>query len=264
MKPSKPHNAPFPASPSASRFAGFPRGVRSIGVPAPLFGELLAQIDSLAELKCTLRMIWLLQQKKGSPRFVSLSEARADRTLGEALASGGNPSISDALDACVRRGSLGMAVINGADGAQERLFTLNIEADRRAMARLADDAMVVGNLPSGDTPQPWSAAEERPNIFALYEANIGMLSPMLAEELKDAEMRYPVEWIEDALREAAAQNRRSWRYIARILERWEREGKSGGAYRGGLRTGVLSAGTEKNTSRNDGRTGRYSKKVKRY
>ena len=68
---------------------------------------------------------------------------------------------------------------------------------------------------------------QRPNIFVLYEQNIGPLTPLLAEELMEAEDTYPAAWIEDAFREAVELNKRSWRYIQRILERWAAEGKDG-------------------------------------
>ena len=58
-------------------FAGFPRKVRFTPVPSPLFGPLLEQIDDLSELKCTLRLIWLLHQKRGYPQ-VSFAERDAD------------------------------------------------------------------------------------------------------------------------------------------------------------------------------------------
>lgn len=218
------------------KFSGFPRRVRSIPAPAPLFGALLEQIDDLAELKCTLRILWLLQQKKGFPRFVTLKEARADRTLANALPPDPD-AIPKALDACVRRGTLTMAVLGN---GEERLYALNTETDRLALSRAAADAVVVGHSQNRPVPEPWDPSVERPNIYALYEANIGMLSPIIAEELKEAEALYPMAWIEEAFREAAAQNVRGWRYIARILERWEREG------------------------RGDGRSGRYSKQAKRY
>ena len=54
---------------------------------------------------------------------------------------------------------------------------------------------------------------ERPNVFRLYEENIGMLTPMVADELRAAEEEYPSGWVEAAIREAAAGNVRSWRYI---------------------------------------------------
>ncbi len=66
---------------------------------------------------------------------------------------------------------------------------------------------------------------ERPNIFVLYEQNIGLLTPLIAEELKDAANQYPTEWIEAAFREAMYHNKRKWSYIRAILRRWETEGR---------------------------------------
>ncbi len=66
---------------------------------------------------------------------------------------------------------------------------------------------------------------DRPNIFALYEQNIGLLTPLIAEDLKDAVNHYPEEWIEDAFREALQHNKRKWSYISAILRRWETEGR---------------------------------------
>lgn len=205
------------------KFSGFPNRVRSIPAPAPLFGTLLEQIDDLAELKCLLRIIWMLQQKKGYPRFVTHSEALADRALATSIGSE-HDAVSRALAACVRRGTLAMAIIDS-EGAEERLYALNTDRDRRALVGVKADAFVVGNTLTEPTPEPWDATVERPNIFALYESNIGMLSPMIADELKEAESLYPTEWIEDAFREAAAHNVRNWRYIARILDNWDVKGR---------------------------------------
>jgi DnaD/phage-associated family protein len=55
-----------------------------------------------------------------------------------------------------------------------------------------------------------------------------MLTPIIAEQLQEAEELYPAEWIESAFKEAVGLNKRSWRYIARILERWAIEGKDDG------------------------------------
>ena len=207
-------------------FNGFPDRFRSIPAPAPLFGTLLEQIDDIAELKCLLRVIWLLQQKRGYPRFVTHSEVLADRTLATSI-QGDADTVSVALGACVRRGTLTMAIIDQT-GKEERLYTLNTDREKRALAGVTSDAFVVGNFGAEPAPEPWDTEVERPNIFALYESNVGMLSPMIADELKAAEELYPTDWIEDAFREAALQNVRNWRYIVRILESWEREGRTRG------------------------------------
>ncbi|HEX2172062.1 MAG TPA: DnaD domain protein, partial [Dehalococcoidia bacterium] len=72
---------------------------------------------------------------------------------------------------------------------------------------------------------------DRPNIFRLYEQNVGILTPLIADQLRDAENTFPPTWVEDAFREAVAQNRRNWRYILKILERWASEGRSDGTAR---------------------------------
>ncbi|MCH7654131.1 MAG: DnaD domain protein [Chloroflexi bacterium] len=219
-------------------FQGFPRRVHSIPVPAPFFGPLLEEIDDLDEFKCTMRLVWLLQQKKGFPRFVTLKEVFADRVLASALSIEGRPDqarVEAALSRAVGRGTLTSTTVEQA-GEKQPAYALNTESDREALANISTSVQLGRN----QSREPWEAATELPNVFALYESNIGMLSPMIADELREAEDLYPVAWIEDAFREAVSQNKRSWRYISRILERWDQEGK------------------------HDGKSGRYLKKTRNY
>ena len=188
-----------------------------------MFGHLLEQIDDLGELKCTLRLIWMLHRKRGYPKLVTLGELKADRTLARSLASVSDvDAIERAVSLAVKRGT----ILEGTDGRSgEPVYMLNSEQGRVALA-----ASVKGRVASGEGPELESseAAVERPNIFAMYEDNIGIMSPMIAEELREAEQLYPEAWIGDAFREAVENNKRSWRYISRILERWSREGRGDG------------------------------------
>ncbi len=93
------------------------------------------------------------------------------------------------------------------------------------LAKSPKGRAVVEAVARGGWPEVLRPAT-RPNIFALYEANIGMLTPLIADELREAEETYPPEWVEDAFREAVAMNKRSWRYIQAILRRWREEGRS--------------------------------------
>jgi DNA replication protein len=217
-------------------FAGFPPKVRFTPVPNPVFGPLLEQIDDAAELKCLLRVIWLLQQQRGHPRFVSHDEILEDQVLARSIArdlSDPTSEIEQALGKAVRRGTLATGT-KGAGARRRRLYTLNTPADRKALAEAAG----ASNPLEVEEPGPPAEPVERPNIFALYEDNVGMLSPMIADELREAEQSYPVGWIEDAFREAVGNNKRSWRYIAAILDRWEREGKNdAGSGRNTAKTG---------------------------
>lgn len=207
-------------------FTGFPSKVMHTPVPNPVFGPLLEQIDNLVELKLTLRLIWLFHQKRGYPRYVTLQEILSDQVLVRSTKPFGDDAksvIQQALSVAVDRGTLVSAAVQH-NGKAESVYVLNTEANVKAIRQSGE--VTGGYLDivdgSGD------AVEVRPNIFALYEDNIGMLSPMIADELKLAEETYPHEWIEDAFRRAVAGNKRNWRYIAAILERWEREGRSDG------------------------------------
>ena len=208
-------------------YQGFPRKVRQVPVPAPLLGSLLERIDDFAELKCTLRVISLLNEKRGYPRFLALSEIQADEVLARAFPDCGNDKSSDiverALGRAVKRGTLSF-VVTGSGHKRQPVFGLNTESDRAALARLADQP------PSEGMPgyEPSASPVERPNIFEMYEQNIGLLSPIISDQLREAEAMYHEDWIADAFSEAVAQNKRSWRYISAILERWEREGRGYG------------------------------------
>ena len=207
------------------KYGGFPPRVRSTPVPNPLLGPLLEQIDDVAELKCTLRLVKLLHEKKGFPRRVSHAELLADPVLARGLAShpgGPRAAVERGVGLAVRRG----VVIQAGGGPDEegRVYLLNTEANRRAAEGIGSTADAV----AADTPEPFEGPFARPNVYAVYEDNIGMLNPMIAEELKDAEERYPQDWIEEAFREAVKSNKRSWRYVAAVLDRWEREGRGDG------------------------------------
>ncbi len=211
-------------------FAGFSRGTLYTPVPNPLLGPLLEEIQDLAELKVTLRSLWLLHRKRSSPRTLALQELLADRTLTRGLsgpAKDAGEEIRRGLRLAVARGTL-LIYRSSGDPPPTELYLLNTEADRRALARLGQDGALVveddavaGNV--ADAP-----LGERPNIFALYEDNVGSISPLLAEQLKEAEQVYPWAWVSEAFGIAATENKRSWRYIAGILRRWAAEGKDNG------------------------------------
>jgi DnaD/phage-associated family protein len=200
-------------------FAGFPAGKQPYTpVPNLFFSELLPDVDHLGELKVTLHAFWLLTRKKGERRYVSGNELVADQRLLAGLASPGmspEEALNDALERAVARRTLLKVIV----GEQDWYF-VNSEKGRQAV-----DDLLAGRWTPEDTEEPVRLQSQRPNIFVLYEQNVGPLTPLLAEELMEAEDTYPATWIEDAFREAVELNKRSWRYIQRILERWAAEGK---------------------------------------
>ena len=70
-----------------------------------------------------------------------------------------------------------------------------------------------------------SAPMKKSNIFKLYEENIGPLTPLLSDMLREAEKNYPSEWFEEAFEIAVKNNIRNWKYVEAILTRWKEKGK---------------------------------------
>jgi DnaD/phage-associated family protein len=66
--------------------------------------------------------------------------------------------------------------------------------------------------------------EELAQISKAYENEIGPITSMIADDLKDASTAYPLKWILDAIHEAAVQNKRGWKYCLAILKRWKEQG----------------------------------------
>jgi DNA replication protein len=211
-------------------FSGFPDGkMRLTQVPNPFFSELLPNIDNMAELKVTLYAFWALSQKEGKVRFLRLADFLNDTEFIKGLAPMLNlatEALMDGIERAVARGTFLHVNIESADGKMD-LYFLNTEKGRTAV-----DGITKGEWrPNPDDDQPVSLLIERPNIFVLYEQNIGPLTPLIADELRDAEQTYPMRWIEEAIDLAVQNNVRKWRYILSILERWRQEGKDDGASR---------------------------------
>lgn len=73
--------------------------------------------------------------------------------------------------------------------------------------------------------KPITLNDERPNIFKLYETHIGIITPMMAEQLKQDEIDFPADWIEDAIEEAVQRNARNWKYVRAVLLAWKDRGR---------------------------------------
>lgn len=123
--------------------------------------------------------------------------------------------VIDALRAAVTRGIL----IALTDDTGQRWYRASTAAARHV---LNFEAVV-------NTGSDRHLRVERPDVFGLYEQNIGVITPIMADRLMEAIDTYPDEWIHDAIGEAVTYNKRNWRYIQRILENWTTEGRTGEA-----------------------------------
>ena len=213
------------------QFNGFPARMEFTPIPNVFFSRLLSQISDIAELKTTLHIFWSLYHKRGYPRFITYRELLGNTSLMSSLTEGAKSPdevLRNALGMAIKRETV-LHIALDRDGAPEDIYFLNTESDSQIVAKIRNGEFRLPGLKAGG--QAHIETEEQPDIFTLYEQNIGMLTPMIAEELLEAEKHYPVGWIRDAIKEAVNQNKRKWNYISAILERWLSEGRRNGTYR---------------------------------
>ena len=208
-------------------FRGFPAGKsRMIKIPWAFFSELLPSIDDLAELKLTLYLFWALYQQEETYRYVLLREILSDAHFLRGIdpdPERAAEQVKAALARAVERGTLLRVTVEGV-GGEETLYFMNTPRGRAGV-----QAIQAGEFQIGDRETPVALIGERTNLFALYEQNIGPLTPLIGDILRQAERDYPAAWIKEAIQIAVEQNKRSWKYIEAILRRWQAEGKDGGA-----------------------------------
>ncbi|OGO41968.1 MAG: hypothetical protein A2W36_00080 [Chloroflexi bacterium RBG_16_58_14] len=203
------------------KFDGFSEGkLRSVRIPEQFFRELLLEMDEAGELRLVLYVFWRLERMEGSFRYLRWSSLLADRVLLQSFAE--REALEEALERAVGRGVLLSASLP-LEEEQERLIFLNNARGQAALQAIEKGEWRL----TGDERQPLAVYTERPNIFKLYESNIGTLTPMIAEALQDAEKTYPADWIEDAIRIAVKNNKRNWHYVEAILKRWQEGGRDG-------------------------------------
>ena len=211
-------------------------GERGSGaLPESFYTATLPRIESLAELKVTLHLHWLLT-RPGGATAVSLSALEGDRLLlaGVKPSPGPRPAeeiMREGLELAVTRGTFLHLTVGENGDSRHRWYLLNTRESREILRRLASgEVSAIEAL--GENVGPVELIRVyRPNVYSVYEQTIGLLTPLVADGLRDAERVYPPEWIVEAMRLAVEYNKRSWPYVAGILKRWETEGKSVGTDR---------------------------------
>ncbi len=211
-------------------FTGFPDGKQRLTpIPNTFFSDLLPHINNLAELKITLYAFWALTQQDTPVRYLRYSDFLQDKILMDGLAPKPNlavEALDQGLELAEQRGTVLHIEIGSSDGDID-IYLMNTAKGRAAM-----DGILRGEWrPALGHDQPVTLMVERPNIFILYEQNIGTLTPIIAEELRDAEQTYPLKWIEEAIQIAIGNNVRKWNYVRQILENWRTNGKDSGINR---------------------------------
>jgi len=229
---------PDPALPDATNartFEGFRAGQRATTLPVQFFTDLLEAIDDPDELRVTLYALYAIP-RPGRAHAMRVSALAAEAPLARhyervatGVAGGAFEVVRRAVGLAAGRGTLLTLDLDDGDAdGDDALVFVNNEAGRRLRDRIASGLEAP---PSGGRVVTRSVAKPE-GAVAVYEAEIGMLSPSVAAALGEAEQTYPATWVADALREAARQNKRSWSYAEAILRRWKAEGRQDEAVEG--------------------------------
>ena len=194
-----------------SKFQGFSDSETFAQIPDSFFRHLLSEVDDLDELKVTLYALWRIGGMEGRIHFLRRQDFVACI-----------PDPAAALEKAVQRGILLKASPPAAgpelQDKEDTLFFLNSPRGRAAASAYSRGQW------RPDASESMPPPPERPNIFKLYEENIGPLTPLIADALKDAEQTYPPAWVAEALGAAVKNNKRNWKYVEAILRRWKEEG----------------------------------------
>lgn len=208
---------------SGERFGGFPGIGKATAIPNLFLTTVLPELESVDALLAFLLVSQVTQEQRGEAPFATADQIWATPGARKTFnrLGGGREGLERGLEACREAAALLGVRLNGPAGS-EWLYFVNNPASRKAIARAR-----AGDLKlKPETVVAPIETEARPDIFRMYEEQVGTITPLVGDRLIDAEETYPLEWIREAFREAAELNIRNWRYIERILQRWAEEGRA--------------------------------------
>lgn len=190
-----------------------------VPLPPAFVERYLVHITSIVELKVTLHLCALVVQQRSQPRRVSWEMLVSDSLMRQSMTAVAPHSsvedvLAEGLAAAVQRGTVLHVVQPDKHGRAINWYLVRTDANE-AWADAHDVSV---------TDEP-AVVKEVPSLVTLYEQHLGVVTPFIVAELKRAEQQYPSDWIEEAIREAVVANVRSWRYVSKILQRWESQGR---------------------------------------
>ena len=201
-------------------FKGFPSTrVRTIRIPELFFQAFMPKLENQLQLRTALLTFWLLEQQEGNARFLRLDDYLYPPAWFLEGGKAGAQTPGKIKNAIKKLVDTGMLLAVEPLGFTEKLYFLNSERGK-ALAQACLD----GTWRPGENAEV-NTGRERRTIYQLYEENIGPLTPLIADTLRDAEAVYPQDWIKDAIQTAVENNVRRWNYIEAILASWKKEGR---------------------------------------
>jgi len=199
-----------------------------------LFNGLMARIDNVNELKVTLFCLWAFEQRDTADGLYWLRRADFDG-LNNDVHGMDEDAIDDGLDCAVLRGTLLKVDLATPEGSE----SLYLRATPEAQSALATPGGFAARI---DAAGHLDVLPPRPSVYKIYEANIGPLTGLIGDALRDLVTDYGEVWVSEAIATAMEQNKRSLSYIKGVLRGWRKDGKRDAD------TGRHLAADEKSTS----------------
>lgn len=124
--------------------------------------------------------------------------------------------VNQAIDRLAKFGTMKVALLER-DGEMETFF------DTRPVFQKLDQLVTTG---SSELTQPQQEDGQLKTLVSMFEAEMGMISPVQMEELRAwlFEEHYDFQLIQQALREAVLNRKVSLNYIKAILRNWKNDG----------------------------------------
>ncbi len=188
------------------------------GIPDVFFRELLPALEDINEIKLCLYVLWKAYTIGDFGIPITAADILLDKIFISGLESSGDgieKLITDILEKAVSDNIL--LIIKSGSIREPDIYFINSPHGRKAASEKMRKFQ----------PTKITLDHIQPNIFRLYQENIGPLTPIIADALREAEDIYPGEWITEAIHIAVQNNVRRWRYVESILDRWQKEGRDG-------------------------------------
>ena len=189
----------------------------TISISSEVLEKSIKNLNNINEIKIFLRIIHLIYQKQNlnTETFeLSLDEISNDPVTLKLL---GPNSLTK--DQTTKKLKEICDVLIMKDFINQKIYTNKVTGITKTVFHMGTFEKTNDPVISENNPK---------NIFELYEDNVGMLNPMIVDELIQAENKFPFNWIVDAVKESVTRNKRNLKYIHTILETWDREGKNNG------------------------------------
>ena len=183
------------------------------GIPEDFFRFALPAIQDADLLKLVMYVLWKADRVGNHGLSFTADEVMLDEIFIHGLSS--THQSKDRLGDLLESAASGGFLIRSEKQETDARYYINCEDGRKMLSKASRKSSTV------------TLDQVTPNIFKAYEANIGPLTPIIADALREAENLYDNNWIMEAIEIAIKQNARSWRYVETILEHWQKEGRDG-------------------------------------